>query len=82
MARLLSVLKLDLTPEVVAKQIVMDGFTMQAKYPEMIVPSNLSIPIAKDCRRRVAKHLSAHMDHEFHSLFDKAIHEIEKVTDA
>lgn len=77
MARLISVLHSTLTVEDMAKQIVLDGFNMQKKSPAMIVKTNLPIPIAKDCRRRIAKRNFVHMDLEFHSMFDKAVRQIE-----
>lgn len=81
MAYRVSVLKTDWTPTTVAKHIVMDGFKMQSSHPELIVPSQLPIPMARHCRRRIASALNVHLDREFHSLFDMAVHEIQKVKD-
>jgi hypothetical protein len=77
MAKLISVLHSDLTPESIAKDIVLDGFSMQRRRPAMLVDTKLPIPMAVDCRRRVAKRNCVHMDREFHSLFDKAVRHIE-----
>jgi hypothetical protein len=51
----------------------MDGFAMQKKYPSRLVESALPVPIAKNCRGRLAAKNGVFLDPEFHSLFDKAI---------
>lgn len=78
MSKRISVLKSDLTVEELARQIVLDGFNIQRKNPEMLVPSKLPIPVGRLCRKRIAKRNNVHPDNQFHSLFDKAIHLIEK----
>lgn len=77
MSKLLSVLKIDLSADDLARRIILDGFKIQKTCPDLIVKNKLPIPIAKHCRRRIAKSLNVHMDLEFHSLFDKAIRIIE-----
>lgn len=79
--RLISVLHSDLTVNTLAKQIIEDNFRMAKKRPDLIVPAKLPIPMTRHCRRRIAKYNRVHMDHEFHSLFDKAIHEIKKTVE-
>lgn len=68
-----SVLKTALTPRVIAEQIIVDAFRIQKEHPELIVPSSLPIPMAKNTRRRIARLNRVNMDHNFHSLYDKAI---------
>lgn len=73
----ISVLKSDLTVDDLARQIVLDGFNIQKKHPEMLVDTQLPIPMGRLCRKRIAKRNGVHPDNEFHSLFDKAVHLIQ-----
>ena len=68
----------DLTPEMLARQIVLDGFWMQKHHPDQLVSTQLPIPMAKRCRNRLAKKNGVFLDPAFHSLFDKAIHQIQQ----
>lgn len=79
-ARRVSILTVNMTVEEMAKHIVMDSFKTVRVNPEMEVDTNLPIPMVRNSRRRIAKSLRLHMDHEFHSMYDRAVNEISKQT--
>lgn len=78
--RLIAVQHTDLTPEVVAHQIVLDAFQTQKNKPFLVVPSPLPIPMSLGSRRRVARYFGVHPDRMWHSMYDRAIAEIEAHT--
>lgn len=75
--RLTSILRTTLTPDDLARQIVMDSFKTMKTHPELVVESPLPIPMVINSRRRLARANKVHMDHEFHSMYDRAIRVIE-----
>lgn len=79
-ARRVSILTVSMTVDEMAKHIVMDSFKTVRVNPDLEVASNLPIPMVRNSRRRIAKSLRLHMDHEFHSMYDRAVNEIRKQT--
>lgn len=65
------------TIEAIAKEIVYDGFQTKKWYPQNLVDTDLSIPIAKGSRKRVSRKFNVACDRAFHSAYDKAIYLIE-----